>query len=97
MDAGWKVTLDDGQTVEAAALTLAVGNQQPEPLSAFSGAGTRFIANPWGEEAREAVAELARSGEAALLVGTGLTMIDLVLSLDSPVIAAKSWRCHDEG
>lgn len=82
-DGGWRVQLDNGESAEAAALALAVGNQQPEPLSAFTGAGPRFIANPWGEDARAAVAELARSGEAALLVGAGLTMVDLVLSLDA--------------
>ncbi|MES2120612.1 MAG: FAD/NAD(P)-binding protein [Pseudomonadota bacterium] len=80
---GWRVELDNGETVEAEALALAVGNQEPEPLSAFTGAGPRFITNPWGADARAAVADLAASGEAALLVGTGLTMVDLVLSLES--------------
>jgi uncharacterized NAD(P)/FAD-binding protein YdhS len=80
---GWQIELDNGETVQARAVALAVGNQEPEPLSAFSGAGPRFIANPWGADAKAAVAELAESGESALLVGTGLTMIDLVLSLDA--------------
>ena len=44
--------------IDADALALAVGNQEPEPLSAFSGAGERFIRNPWGSDARAAVAEL---------------------------------------
>ncbi|MEA3078947.1 MAG: hypothetical protein QOF05_355, partial [Sphingomonadales bacterium] len=34
-------------------------------------------------DARAAVDELARTGGAALVVGTGLTMVDLVLSLDA--------------
>jgi uncharacterized NAD(P)/FAD-binding protein YdhS len=82
-DGGWRIALDDGGSVEAQALVLAVGNQEPEALGAFAGIGRRFIANPWGEDARAAVAELAQSGGSALLVGTGLTMVDLVLSLDS--------------
>lgn len=83
VDGRWRVELDDGSGVEADAVALAIGNQEPEPLRAFARAGKAFIANPWGEDAKAAVAELARSGGDALLVGTGLTMVDVVLSLDS--------------
>lgn len=79
----WHVSFDDGSFVDAKVLVLAVGNQEPEALSAFSGVGARFVRNPWGADSRAAVDELARTGEAALLVGTGLTMVDLVLSLDA--------------
>jgi uncharacterized NAD(P)/FAD-binding protein YdhS len=80
---GWKLELNDGSRLEAEALALAIGNQDPESLGAFRNAGERYIANPWGAEARAAVEQLAESAGAALLVGTGLTMVDLVLSLDS--------------
>jgi uncharacterized NAD(P)/FAD-binding protein YdhS len=83
VDQHWRVALDDGSAIEANAVVLAIGNQEPERLRAFAGAGDRFIANPWGAGARTAVQELAERGEDALLVGTGLTMVDLVLSLDS--------------
>jgi uncharacterized NAD(P)/FAD-binding protein YdhS len=43
----------------------------------------RFIPDPWGDESRAAVADLAATGGDALLVGTRLTMIDLALSLDA--------------
>lgn len=79
----WHISFDDGSGVEARALVLAVGNQEPEPLRAFANVEGRFIRNPWGSEARAAVEDLAATGEAAMLVGTGLTMIDLVLSLDA--------------
>jgi uncharacterized NAD(P)/FAD-binding protein YdhS len=82
-DGGWRIGFDDGSSADSRALVLAVGNQEPEPLAAFAGAGRRFVRNPWGEQARAAVAELVASGEDALLVGTGLTMVDLVLSLDA--------------
>jgi uncharacterized NAD(P)/FAD-binding protein YdhS len=79
----WRIGLDDGSTVEAGAVALAIGNQEPEGLRAFDGAGKRYVANPWGDEARAAVRDLAASGGDALLIGTGLTMVDLVLSLDA--------------
>jgi uncharacterized NAD(P)/FAD-binding protein YdhS len=79
----WRIGFEDGSSIEARALVLATGNQEPEGLRAFSQAASRFIGNPWGSEARSAVAELASDGDNALLVGTGLTMVDLVLSLDS--------------
>ncbi|HEX5257965.1 MAG TPA: FAD/NAD(P)-binding protein [Sphingomicrobium sp.] len=83
VDGHWRVTLDDGSAIEANAVALAIGNQEPERLRAFAGAHERFIANPWDDEARAAVRELAESGGDVLLVGTGLTMVDLVLSLEA--------------
>jgi len=82
-DGKWRLLLDDGSAIEAEAIALAIGNQEPQSLRAFEGKGERFISNPWGAEARNAVDTLASSGGDALLVGTSLTMVDLVLSLDS--------------
>jgi uncharacterized NAD(P)/FAD-binding protein YdhS len=79
----WRITFDDGTSAEARALVLAIGNQEPEGLGAFVNVGRRFVRNPWGGEAGEAVGDLARNGGTALLVGTGLTMVDLVLSLNA--------------
>jgi|tagenome__1003787_1003787.scaffolds.fasta_scaffold20987117_3 uncharacterized NAD(P)/FAD-binding protein YdhS len=81
-DGGWRVELDDGSAIDADALVLAVGNQEPEPLSAFTGIDKRYVSDPWGSIAQAATQHLASSGEAVLLIGTGLTMVDLVLSLD---------------
>ena len=80
---GWTVTVDDGGSLAARALVLATGNEQPEALGAVSGAGTRIIANPWGGDAQAAIAALAETGGDALIVGTGLTMVDIALSLDA--------------
>ena len=83
-DAGsWQVRFEDSSSIGATALVLATGNQEPHSLRAFAGVEQRLIANPWGAEARGAVQDLAASSESALLVGTSLTMIDLVLSLDA--------------
>jgi uncharacterized NAD(P)/FAD-binding protein YdhS len=80
---GWQIGLDDDSSVDADALVLAIGNQEPDALEAFADAGARFIQNPWGADARAAVQDLASNGGAALMVGTGLTMVDLALSLDA--------------
>ena len=78
---GWTLKLEDGRTVTAQAVALAIGNQPPESLGIAAAAESRFINNPWNEEAKAAVREAAASGGDVLLVGTGLTMIDAVLSL----------------
>jgi uncharacterized NAD(P)/FAD-binding protein YdhS len=79
---GWSIEFENGNQIEASALVLATGNQPPERLRVFEEAGERFINNPWGPDAAAAIEELARTGGDALLVGTGLTMVDTVLSLD---------------
>jgi uncharacterized NAD(P)/FAD-binding protein YdhS len=79
----WSISLDTGQRIQAQALVLAVGNQEPEQLDGFAAAGERFISDPWGVDAQAAVRELATTGGDVLLVGTGLTMVDLTLSLSA--------------
>jgi len=80
---GWTVQLDGGADLHAAVLALANGNQEPEPLRGLAATGPRYLNNPWGAAAQAAVAELARTGGSAMLIGTGLTMVDLALSLDA--------------
>ena len=82
-DDTWHVELDNGESVTADALALAIGNQDPEPLRVFAGIGNRFVNNPWADDARSAVRDLVETGGSALIIGTGLTMIDLALSLDA--------------
>jgi uncharacterized NAD(P)/FAD-binding protein YdhS len=78
---GWEIRLEDGATIAARAVALAIGNQPPEPLAVAAGLGEGFIDNPWSDRAKTAVRDAAASGGDVLLVGTGLTMIDAVLSL----------------
>lgn len=80
----WQVTLADASRISARALVLAQGNQPPEPMRIGDGVDPAlFVNNPWGIEAQAAVARLAAEGGDALILGTGLTMVDMVLSLDA--------------
>jgi len=79
----WRIHLDSGEAIAAKALVIAIGNQPPAPLP-FAGAGSdRVIANPWGAKARSAIADAVSKQSDVLIVGTGLTMVDVVLSLDA--------------
>ena len=81
---GWMVGLDDGREIQATALVLAIGNQEPAPMQVAEGISPeRFINNPWGPAARAADERLAGSDKSVLLLGTGLTAVDHILSLDA--------------
>ena len=81
---GWTVTLADGSRIEAGALALAHGNQPPEPLRAAQDISRDlFVNDPWSDAGRASVLRVAEEGGDVLLVGTGLTMVDVVLSLDA--------------
>ena len=88
-DEDWEVALGDGQTLRSRALVLAVGNEAPGGLAALENAGDRYVRNPWGSEAARIVEVAAQEGGDVLIVGTGLTMVDTVLSLDEAGFAGR--------
>jgi uncharacterized NAD(P)/FAD-binding protein YdhS len=77
---GFRVLLGDGSSLEADAVVLALGNLPPAgvPLLPTGGADPkRFVVDPWSPQAFEGIA----LDEPVLLVGTGLTSVDVVLAL----------------
>ena len=81
---GWTVRMDDGRAVKAQALVLAPGNQPPDELPFARGLPEAlFAGNPWDEAGQAAIAAAVASGGDVLVVGSGLSMIDVALSLDA--------------
>jgi uncharacterized NAD(P)/FAD-binding protein YdhS len=73
-----RVDLANGHSIEADHLVLAMGNLPPKPATAESrgiSASPRYIADPWAPGALDGV-----SGS-VLLIGTGLTAVDVALML----------------
>jgi uncharacterized NAD(P)/FAD-binding protein YdhS len=80
---GWTVRLADGSRVTGSALALTQGNQAPLPPPFARGISPeQFVNDPWSEDGRAAIFKAAASGGDVLLVGTGLTMVDMELTLD---------------
>lgn len=77
---GWIVQLADGRRIACDEVVLATGNPAPaDPLAAWLPDGSpRYLRDPWAAGGLDEVAP----DEAILLVGTGLTMIDVLLTLE---------------
>ena len=77
---GYRVTCDDGDDIHADIVVLAVCHTPPDVPSSLTPLRTRpgFIANPWQQKILQNVAPDDR----VLIVGTGLTMADIIASLD---------------
>lgn len=76
---GWRLTYEMGRTLDVDAVVLAVGNfppHAPAGASAEAIASPAFFADPWAADFDQAPHE----GQ-AVLIGTGLTMIDVALRL----------------
>lgn len=73
------VSLASGKTLEADRVVLATGNQRPTPLPAPDAPFRHpaYFDDPWIDWA----SQLKNSGQDAILLGTGLTMVDIFLTL----------------
>lgn len=78
---GYRILASDGTVVFAPVVVLAVAHVAPSPPAALDSALTghpRYVRDPWQTERLEAI----RPDDRVLIVGTGLTMADIVASLD---------------
>lgn len=79
---GWRITLADGHTIAADAVILAPGNLPPHiPAGIDTDAlpPGSFAPEPWSSD----VAEGLTDRDEVLVIGSGLTMIDIALLLDA--------------
>jgi len=79
---GFDLLLDDGARIGADAVILAPGNlppHQPASLAAADLPPGVYVGDPWRPEATTGL----DADDTVLIIGTGLTMIDMVLLLDA--------------
>ncbi|HYF53247.1 MAG TPA: FAD/NAD(P)-binding protein [Salinarimonas sp.] len=91
---GDALALASGERISADVVLLAGGNygsRLPGPL------GERAIQDPWGAGGAEAVQSAAARGGEVLLVGTGLTMVDMAISLEEAGFAGRITACSRRG
>lgn len=78
------VRLDDGRVLLARAVVLATGNPAPATASAGDPApASRIIPDPWAQGALDRI----EAKDSVLIIGTGLTMVDMIQSL-----VARGWK-----
>ena len=70
------VRLADGRTLKADAVVLATGNPAPKTVGKRS---RRVLTDPWALTALERIG----AGDDVIIVGSGLTMVDMALWLDA--------------
>ena len=74
----FRVEIASGACLHADSVVLALGHALPsDPLGGVLGPGPRYIRDPWRPDL---LAEVAPT-DTVLVIGTGLTMIDTVLTL----------------
>lgn len=79
---GWRIMLADGSAIEADAVILAPGNLPPHIPDGIDAAALPagcFAPEPWTGD----VAEGLRADDTVLVIGSGLTMVDIALLLDA--------------
>lgn len=78
----WQIACDDGAHLFADEVALCFGHAAPNapcPITPDAGAHPKFVSNPWAARALAAVAPR----DSVTVIGTGLTMADVVASLEA--------------
>jgi uncharacterized NAD(P)/FAD-binding protein YdhS len=86
---GPQVILSDGRRIAADAAVLAIGNLPPATPAALAGiarASDRYVPDPWSSD----FAASLGPGDTVLLLGTGLTMVDVALQLQDSGFEGKT-------
>jgi uncharacterized NAD(P)/FAD-binding protein YdhS len=76
-ESGFSVHLACGWTHHADDVVLAVGNPPPRRVPAYEALGRRYLPDPWAPGLVDALSDADR----VLLVGTGLTMVDVAAQI----------------
>lgn len=80
---GWMVRLTDGDNVFGGTLVLALGNAAPALAFSDTVEAGDLIDLFWTPHSWSRVARAGATDEPVLIIGTGLTMVDALLSLDA--------------
>ncbi len=76
---GFAVRQACGWTHEADVVVLALGNPPPRRVTEYEVLGRRYVADPWGPGLLGSLSET----DEVLLVGTGLTMVDVAAQINA--------------
>ncbi|QNN51306.1 FAD/NAD(P)-binding protein [Nocardioides mesophilus] len=79
LSSAYVATLASGAQLTADDVVLALGNPPPRDVASYRQRATTYAADPWAPDLPERV----RDGDRVLLVGTGLTAVDVALRLAS--------------
>jgi len=89
------VTLDDGRTLPADKVVLALGNQPPADfrMRGLDIESPKYIGNPW----RNWEQKLPSPDRDLVVIGTGLTTVDVILTLQDLKWRGKIWAVSRHG
>ena len=83
-----QIVLDNGDRIGADAAVIAIGNLPPIDPPRVVGEDlpdTLYVSNPWSSD----IAKGLRDTDSVIIAGTGLTMVDVALSLDAAGFRGK--------
>ncbi|HRK31218.1 MAG TPA: FAD/NAD(P)-binding protein [Tepidisphaeraceae bacterium] len=95
LDFSWRLQTERGAVLAASALVLAVGHRPPDdPFGAkWQGSRARLVDNAWSSLAISAIG----GDEPVVILGTGLTAVDTILSLASTPRSAPIFAISRRG